>query len=66
MSKTPAYIITSLSGNLNQRNNPVFSQGLNNAIALREKYAPYTVLVTKDDDDGDAIPKFPLGRSGSC
>jgi|10_taG_2_1085330.scaffolds.fasta_scaffold463914_1 hypothetical protein len=65
MSKTPAYIITSISGSLNQRNKPVFSQGLNNLISLREKYAPYTVLATKDDDDGDEIPKFPLGRSGS-
>ena len=63
MSKNASYIITTVSGNLNQINKPVFSQAVNSCVSLRDKHAPYTVLVTKDDDSGDEIPKFPLGRS---
>jgi len=63
MSKNASYTITTVSQNLNQISRPVFSQAINNCISLRDKSAPYTVTVTKDDDSGDEILKFPLGRS---
>ena len=63
MSKSTSYIITTVSNNLNQRSKPVFSQGINNVISLREKATPYTVLITQNDEE--TIPKFPLGRNGS-
>ena len=66
MSKNADYTITTLSNNLSQRNQPVFSQGGNNSVSLREKCAPYTVITTEGDDDSETIPKFPLGCSGSC
>lgn len=59
MSKTPAYIITSISGSLNQRNKPVFSQAVNNTVALREKCSPYTVVATVKENE--KIVKFPFG-----
>ena len=66
MSKNADYTITTLSSNLSQRNQPVFSQGGNNSVSLRNKCAPYTVVSTEDDENSETIPKFPLGRSDSC
>jgi len=59
MSNNSDYTITTLSNNLNQRNKPVFSQAVNNTVALREKCSPYTVVATVKENE--KIVKFPFG-----
>ena len=64
MSEKRNYTINTLSGNLDQRTNPIFSAGTNTAISLRGTYTPYTVIKTGEGDvaDNRTFPKFPFGQ----
>ena len=64
MSNSKDYIITTLSNNLSQRSNPVFSQAVNSSVSLRDKCSPYTVVATPGGDEDEVIVKFPFGCLG--